>query len=171
MNEKLTSTETIDLVTEGLRNLQSQHGNDFDLTLKKLQIPANEIEQTKQAINKLLSGDETLKKGLIEELDSTETKDIFLLSATKGGVTKFKILTKFYIPYGAVLYIDHKTMDNAQDIGQLVTAITACFGPEAAPLVLALAVGLAALKVLDRGNGIKVTQIPFPVGPSIPTPQ
>lgn len=37
--------------------------------------------------------------------------------------------------------------------------------------ITAAAIAIAALKVLDRGSGIMITQIPPVYGPYIPTPQ
>lgn len=162
---------TADFVVAGLKKLVALNNNSIEDTLNQLMIPESEKEKAKEKLQGVLSGNSSLTAELTKSLNSTEQDGDVLLTATKGGKTKFVVLKKWGIPYGDRLYISHDIMNNVQDIGALITAITAACGPEAAALVAGLAIGLAALKLLDRGNGIMITQCPPGVGPCVPTPQ
>lgn len=171
MATEFTNELNAELVIDGFKKLVALNQNNVDATLDQLKVSPTEKKQAREKLNGLLSGDETLIEELRKSLSSTEKEGVVLLTTTKGGITKYEILKQWGIPYGDRLYISHDIMSNAQDIGALITAITAACGPEAAPLVAILAITLAALKIIDRGNGIMITRVPPFVGPGIPTPQ
>jgi hypothetical protein len=171
MATDVMSEFSAETVVEGLKKVLAMSQNDVDATLDQLKVSPADREQAKAKLNGLLAGDEALFSELEKDLSSTEADGGVLLAAVKGGITKFKVLTKWKIPYGFRLYVSHKIISEATSIGALIAAITAACGPEAAPLAVGLAIGLAAVKLLDRGNGIMITQVPPLYGPCIPTPQ
>ena len=95
----------------------------------------------------------------------------FPILTASGGKTKYELLKKLYVPYGERLYVSHDIVSDSLDIGALIAAVAAVCGPKGVALAAGLAVGLAALKLMDRGNGIIITRIPFGTGPCVPTPQ
>jgi hypothetical protein len=87
-----------------------------------------------------------------------------VLTTVKGGETK---LVAYW--WGTQLYIDHQTLQDATSVGELANTLVGLLGPEVWPIVAAVAITLFALKIMDRGNGIIISQ-PW-IGPPIPTPQ
>jgi hypothetical protein len=160
---------TADSVIDGLKRLVAMNQNNVDATLDYLEISPKDRGEAKRALEGLLVGDEVLHAELSAELSSLEgAGDV---EERGGGKTGFKVLRKWGIRYGFRLYLAHDIVENATDIGALVAAVAACCGPQATPLVAGIAIAIAALKALDRGKGITITQIPPVVGPCIPTPQ
>ena len=164
----LESPLTVDNVVGGLRTIVALSGNEPEAALRRLSVPATEMGEAKVALEKLLRGDAALLRELQIELSSQDGTPV---AFGPGGKTQFKVLRKWKIPYGFRLYVAHKIVAAAADMGALVTAVSAACGPEAAPVAAGAAVAVAALKLLDRGNGIMITQIPPIAGPCIPTPQ
>jgi len=162
---------TADNVVEAMKKLVALNQNNIDATLQNLNVPTAERSRAKTKLEALLSGNTGIISELKADLSAAREERVVILAATKGGVTKFEILKQWGIPYGDRLYVSHDIVANALDIGALITAITAACGPEAAPLAAGLAIGFAALKIMDRGNGITITQVPIGVGPCVPLPQ
>ena len=171
MNSDTSIELTVDVVGEAFRKLVALNQNDIDATLQHLKVPSTERSRAKTKLEGLLSGNSEIISELEADLSSGEEGAAAILTTVKGGKTKYRVLKQWSIPYGEQLYVSHEVVDKALDIGALITAITAACGPEEAPLAAGLAIGLAALKLLDRGNGIIITRVPIFIGPCVPTPQ
>jgi hypothetical protein len=158
----------VEIVADGFRRLIAMHKNDVAATLEYLEVPADHRPAATKQIDALLRGDRAAVSDFEKELESVENR---VRAVANGGQTKYEVLTKWYVPYGERLYIDHTIASNAADITELVTAIAVACGARAASMVVGVAIGLAALKLLDRGNGIIVTRIPIFTGLCWPSTQ
>ena len=158
-------------VTDALKKAIALNQNDIDLTLQTLEVPPAERAGIKTKWTALLAGDETIQAELEKNLAFPEEGSTTFLAATAGGTTKYVVLKQWGVPYAEKLYVSHEMVGNALDVGAFVAAVAAVCGPKGESLAAGLTIGLAALKLMDRGNGVVVTRNPIFIGPCVPTPQ
>ena len=166
----LAMTATVETVADAFTKLVAAHGNDIDATLQDLGVPSPEWVQAKTKIAGLLKSDPQVTRELEIELSAGEQAEGALYAATKGGVTKYQVMKSWGVPYGERLYVSHDLLNKSLDIGAFVAAV-AVVCPKGKPLAAGLAITLAALKLIDQGNGVIITRVPIQSGPCVPTPQ
>ena len=153
-----------EMVVEEFKKLLAVYDNDTNLCLTKLGVAPEHMAEASIAFKNLLNGDKSL-------MDELEVSMHPAPSNARGGVTKYVVLTKWGIPYGGKLYIDHKTLNDSASMAVMIATITALVGVAGALLAIGLVIGITSLRTIDRGNGVIITQIPLGLGACIPSPQ
>jgi hypothetical protein len=170
MSSVMAPNVTFDAFLDALRKSMALNQNDMDATLQYLGVSPEERASVKTKLEGVLRGDSKILAELEESLASGEKAGLAILAAS-GGVTKYEVLKHWGVPYGERLYVSHQLLGEALDIGTLIAAVAAVCGKKGESLAAGLTIGLAALQLMDRGNGVKITRIPMFSGPCVPLPQ
>ena len=166
----LAMTATVETIADAFTKLVAAHGNDIDATLQDLGVPSPEWVRAKTKIAGLLESDPQVIRELEIELSAGEQAEGARYAATKGGVTRYEVMKSWGVSYGERLYVSHDLVNKSLDIGAFVAAVAAVC-PEGQSLAAGLAITIAALKLIDQGNGVIITRVPIRSGPCIPKPQ
>ena len=152
--------------------VEESKGNESAL-IEKLGIPdslpKDQYDKLREQLKTIASGNRQDIQKFVDEIERASkesTSQDLLKSTPAGGVTAFHTYW-----WGSRLYVSHRVLEKSTDIGELAVAIGALCGPPGEAFAIAMAITIAALKLIDQGNGIIITQLLYVVGPPVPTPQ
>jgi hypothetical protein len=159
-------------VQQRFSTLVAHNDGNLETTLSQLGVPAQELPQAKAELQQLLDGGPDVMAKLKQQIAQAEPGAA--MKTVPGGVTKLTFNKIIFVPFAANFYVSHELVDKGLDVSAFVATATAVCGPEVAPFAGVVALGAAALKLVDRGNGIIATFVPpmaNPLIPPIPRPQ
>jgi hypothetical protein len=165
------SSLTPERITNGLRVIAELNGNNLVNAVDRLGVSPEDKAGATKALKGLLGGDKAFLAELEAELAGIKEIDA---ASKSGGRTDFKVHKKWGIPYAQTLYIGHDIVQASSNLSEAVALVVGAI-PGINVVLVEVAVAAAflagALRVLDRGRGIMITQAPIGFGPWVPTPQ
>jgi hypothetical protein len=153
-----------------LSRISDESKGDISIIFEKLNIPGElqdvQLDKLKKHLELLKSGNKEDMARFTHELENAlqGREKRLVRTAKKGGVTKLETYW-----WGNELYISHDDLQAASSWSALVSLVSRFTGPAGVIILGALLIGLHALKLIDKGNGVILKKVW--VGPVIVTRQ